>query len=292
MKQALKQFYDLLPAKKQLFSALKQVYIPSENIYKHLHFKSVFDVNIDKNNSFKLKHYGYQVENEIFWGGLKDGHEKISINLWISLSKRADIVLDVGANTGVYSLVTKCLNPKSKVYAFEPIKRIYNKLCENNTLNNYDIICLEQAASNETGTMVIDDFPSEHLYTITLAKNLNNSNTEVIPTAIKTIRLDDFIKSENLGKIDLIKIDVETYEAEVLQGMGKYLELFKPTILLEVHSDKIGKNIEDLVVNCNYLYFNIDDKKGLLRRTDQIKKSDYYNYLLCDEKTAKELNLI
>lgn len=292
MKSDLKQFYNIVPLKKQLFSYLKHFYSPSESVYKHLHFKGDFDVLIDEEHSFKLRHYGFQIENEIFWGGLKESHEKISTNLWINLSRQAETVFDIGANTGVYSLITKSLNPKAKVYAFEPVKRVYEKLCENNILNEYDVVCLEKATSNKTGTAVIYDTPTEHVYSVTVGKNLNDTNVEVIPTSIETVRLDDFIESENIEKIDLMKIDVETHEAEVLEGLGKYLELFKPTLLIEILNDEVGKNVEDLVAKNGYLYFDIDDKNGSLKQTNQITKSDFYNYLLCNEKTAKELNLV
>jgi FkbM family methyltransferase len=292
MKKALKHFYNVIPMKKQLFSFFKHFYSPSENIYKHLHFKGDFDVLVDEKHPFKLRHYGFQIENEVFWGGLEESHEKLSTNLWVNLSRQADIVLDIGANTGLYSLVTKSLNPKTKVYAFEPVKRVHEKLCENNALNKYDIVCLELAASNTTGTAVIYDTPTEHVYSVTVGKNLNDSNVQVIPTTIKTIRLDEFIESENIKKIDLMKIDVETHEAEVLEGLGKYLELFRPTILIEILNDEVGRNVENLVIKNNYLYFNIDDKNNSLKQTNQIKKSDFYNYLLCDKKTARELSLI
>lgn len=67
MKSDLKQFYNIVPLKKQLFSYLKHFYSPSESVYKHLHFKGDFDVLIDEEHSFKLRHYGFQIENEIFW---------------------------------------------------------------------------------------------------------------------------------------------------------------------------------------------------------------------------------
>ena len=50
--------------------------------------------------------------------------EKVSLQLWEELCKESEVIFDVGSNTGVYSLLAKSSNPKSKVYAFEPIKRI------------------------------------------------------------------------------------------------------------------------------------------------------------------------
>ena len=71
-----------------------------------------------------MRHYGFQLENEIFWSGLTNGWEKISTRLWIELSKNSKVIFDIGANTGIYSLVSKSINPTSQVFAFEPVKRV------------------------------------------------------------------------------------------------------------------------------------------------------------------------
>jgi len=41
-----------------------------------------------------------------------------------------------------------------------------------------------------------------------------------------------------------------------------------------------------------YYYFNIDDKQGNIGKTDTILKSEYFNYLICTEESAKKLKRI
>ena len=291
MKKALKKIYRIVPFKRQIFSVTKRILNPSEKIYKHLHFIGVFKVIIDKKRSFKIKHYGYQVENEIFWAGLTNGWEKESLKLWIKLCENSDVILDIGANTGVYSLIAKTINPKSKVYAFEPVKRVFKKLEENISLNAYDIIPIEKAVSNTDGYAIIYDTNSEHTYSVTVNKNLSDSTTKVIETKIDTMTLNSFIKDNHLTKIDLMKIDVETHEPEVLEGFNNYLSIYKPTLLIEVLNDEVGKKINYIIKDLDYLYFNIDENSGI-RQVDKIEKSDYYNYLICNEKIAAQLGLI
>ena len=91
-------------------------------------------------------------------------------------------------------------------------------------------------------------------------------------------------------KIDLIKIDVETHEPEVLEGFSDYLSLYRPNMIIEVLNDEVGEKINKLVDGMNYLFFNIDENNGI-RKVDKITKSDYYNYLLCNADTAKNLGL-
>ena len=237
-----------------------------------------------------MKHYGseFRIENEIFWTGLKNAWEKESFNLWIELCKNSDTIFDIGANTGVFSLIAKATNPAAKVYAFEPVERVYNKLCENIELNSYDIEASKNAISNFTGEAVIYDRDVEHTTSVTV--NERRRETETIETQISTITLDDFIQQNRIKKIDLIKIDVETHEPQVLEGFQHFLLKFTPTILVEILDDSIGRKVERCVKNLDYLYFNIDENGGI-RQTDKIVKSDFYNYLLCNTEVAKNLGL-
>ncbi|MHB8261938.1 MAG: FkbM family methyltransferase [Bacteroidia bacterium] len=291
MKKFFKKVYDFIPFKKEVFSILKYFWKPKKSIYQHLHFKGILTIKIDKQTNFKMKHYGYQIENEIFWTGLTGGWERVSLGIWIKLCKNAEVVFDIGANTGVYSLIAKAINAKANVYAFEPVKRVFEKLTENNKLNNFDIMCLPVAASNFNGKAKIYDTATEHTYSVTVNKNLNPETIGTIITEIDVVTLDSIIEKDNLQKIDILKIDVETHEAEVLEGFRKNLKLFKPTILIEILTDEVGENVQKIVEGLDYLYFNIDEEAGI-RQVNKISKSDYFNYLLCSKQTAKSLNLI
>ncbi|MBI3500638.1 MAG: FkbM family methyltransferase [Bacteroidetes bacterium] len=292
IKKIIKNTYASLPYKKQFLNFIKKIYTPPEHIYRHLYFKGTFKVNVDSQYNFRINHYGYQIENEIFWGGLKNGWEKVSINLWIKLCKNSSIVIDIGSNTGVYALLAKTINPSAKVYAFEPVNRVFAKLKENINLNNYDITAIEKAVSNSDGFATIYDTNSEHTNSVTVNKNLSSSDIKVIETKIETITLNSFIKNHDIEKIDLIKIDVETHEPEVLEGFSEYLKIFRPTFLIEILNDEIGERVNKIVKGLDYLYFNIDDRKGSIRQTNNITHSDYYNYLLCNVYTANKLGLI
>lgn len=290
MKRLFKDIYNNLPFKREFFYVIRAVWKPKESVFRHLKFKGVFSVPVGKAGKFKIKHYGYQVENEIFWKGLTNGWEKESIKLWIKLCEKAGTIIDIGANTGVYSLIAKTVSPLSKVYAFEPVARVFDKLKENIELNHFDIIAIDAAVSDSDGTAIFYDIPAEHVYSVTINKNLNSPDTKTIETKVQTITLNSFIRNNGIKKIDLMKIDVETHEPEVLEGFSDYLMEFRPALLIEILNDEVGNRVNDLVRNAGYLYFNIDEN-GAVRRVDKILKSDYYNYLLCDSKTASILGL-
>lgn len=289
--KVLKKLYDAVPFKRTLFSALKTVWSPGENIYRHLHFKGIFEVTVDREASFRIKHHGFLIENEVFWSGLEKGHEKVSYDLWKKLVRNSRVILDVGANTGIYSLIANALNPEAKIFAFEPVKRVFEKLEENRRLNGFGFMPIEKALSNYDGDAVIFDTEAEHTYSVTVNKNLKSAD-RMIETAIRVERLDTFIEVAGLDGIDLMKVDVETHEPEVLEGMGEYLRKFAPPMLIEILTDEIGQKVEDLVSNNGYYYFNIDERAGSIRKVEHIGKSDQWNYLLCSPDTAKQLGLV
>jgi len=289
-KPFIKKLYGLLPFKRQLFTTIRRFNILPNSLYKHLHFRGTITIVIDKFHSFKMIHYGFQLENEIFWKGLSGGWEKESIKLWIKLCTTSNLtVIDIGANTGLYSLIAKALNHNAKVIALEPVQRVFQKLKTNMAINEFNTECLELAASNFTGEAIIFDTGGEHIYSVTVNKNLNQMD-DLLQVPIATIKLDKLITDLNLDKVDLIKIDVETHEAEVLDGFKEYLSVYKPTILIEILSDDLGNKIQLLVKDCDYLYYNINEKLGA-RRMQNISKSEGYNYLLCSKIVAERIGL-
>jgi len=289
-KEIIKRAYSIFPYKKEIFTLLKRITPVHPNLYRHLYFKGIFVVPVE-NKTFKMKHYGFEIENEVFWRGLENGWERVSMSLWIKLCKDADVIVDIGANTGVYALVAQALQPHAKVIALEPVERIFKKLKENVQLNGFNVQCLQVAASNFNGTAKIYDTADEHIYSVTVNVNFNQPDKTVTETEISTITLDTLTSQLTLPKIDLIKIDVETHEAEVLEGYRENIHLHSPTLLIEILNETVAERVNELLKGMNYLYFNIDETKGI-RQTEKIAKSDYYNYLVCSPLIAKRLKLV
>ena len=286
MKQLIKGVYKCFPFKKEIFSVIRKIWTPSEKIYKHLYFKGAFSIPVKNHPSFKMMHYGYQLENDIFWAGINGNWEKHSLKIWQKLSEIADVVFDVGANTGVYSLISKTIKAETSVHAFEPIPVIYQKLKHNFDLNKFNIQGHELAVSDKTGTTFIYGLDTEHQY----SASITNNNNYKKGTEISTIALDDFIQKNSINKVDLIKIDVEGHEPEVLQGFSNGLVKFKPTMLIEVLLEDVGNKINKLLEGLGYLFYNIDEKTGLTK-VEKITKSTGYNFLVCQPDVASFLKL-
>jgi FkbM family methyltransferase len=291
MKSLLRKIYEALPFKKNVFNAVRSVVSLPKKWQAYFYFTGVFKTKVE-GKDFLLMNYGYQyhVENELFWGGINNGWEKESLKLWVKLCKVHVNILDIGANTGLFSIIAKAVNPSSKIIAFEPMPKIHEKLKRNIDLNGFDIETTTLALSNYTGTAIIYPTNLEHVYSVTVNKKRDDIKDPVHEVKINTVRLDEYIEKNRISGVDLIKIDVETHEPEVLEGMGKYLKQFQPTFLIEIQSDEIASKISNLITGCDYVFYNIDENTGITR-VDRLSKSSYFNFLICSKETAKKVGL-
>ncbi|MCD2449762.1 FkbM family methyltransferase [Methylicorpusculum oleiharenae] len=143
-------------------------------------------------------------------------------------NRPAGVVLDVGANIGNYSKSLLATNPAISIYAFEPHPLTFLKLKENINAENFHAV--NAAVGAQTGVLSLYDYQdndgSSHasLYQDVI-ENIHNS--KAIEHKVNVITLSDFIESNNIDKIALLKIDTEGNELNVLKGVTKQLEAGK-----------------------------------------------------------------
>lgn len=289
-KSFFKRLYRSIPFKREFYSLIQPVFSPRKNVYQHLHFEGPISVTVEPGKSFAMVHYGFVVENDLFWAGLFGGWEKTSLRLWHQLCADSETILDVGANTGVYALLAKTTNPRADVFAFEPVDRVFSKLVANVELNGFEITCIKKAASNLDGKAIIYDTPSAHTYSVTVNSNCTGA-LDAFPVEIETTTLDTFVSEYSLSSVDLVKIDVETHEAEVLEGFSAHLRLFRPTLLVEILNDEVARRVAKAVGEIDYLYFNIDEASGI-RQSDQLSAGGSRNVLICTREIALKQGLV
>lgn len=289
MKKSIKKAYQLIPFKQPLFSVIRKVFTPP--FYKLLPVKGVIDVEYAPSKYFKLhSDYHLFMENELFWLGFNGGWEKKSLELWIKLCENSNTIFDVGANSGIYSLISKSVNKNARVFAFEPIKENLKLLKANNAINNFDVKINEVGVSNKNGEAKMYALPNTVNYMTSI--NLNRyGDKDVVETSIPIVTLASVIEQNKIEKVDLIKIDVEEHEYQVLEGLGPYIKTMMPAFLIEIIGNENGKKIKELFENLNYIYFLIDEINPP-RQVSSIVDSEHHNYLICTPDLAKKINLI
>ncbi len=307
IKKIMKLVYRFVPFKKHLFLLISKFYTPKQSLYQHLTFKGAFKVSLE-NSEFKIYNTGTLIENQLFWRGI-DGFEPNSLKIWMRLCRISDVIFDLGANTGVYSLIAKSENPTSMVYAFEPVERVYDILEKNFSINGFDANYYKKAVSNKDGIGMFYDDDEEHQTSVVL--NLDRSDEKQLhKVEVETIKLDSFIKNHNIQNIDLIKIDVETHEPEVIEGFKEHLESFRPTMIVEIIREFTASSLQEQLSGLGYNYFYINEPFGgddhefknidhefkdigcIYQRVDSLIDGKWGNYLICSNDIAKELNIM
>jgi FkbM family methyltransferase len=147
--------------------------------------------------------------------------------------ERGDVVWDVGANIGVFSLLAaRAVGPSGRVVALEPDARCAAAVGDNATRNGIDWIEVHQVAAaartGETELIVVRDSLWSRLASV------GGHELEVARRVVPGYALDDLPAAPPT----LVKIDVEGAELEVLAGMRRLLAEVQPVIVCEMH----GKN--------------------------------------------------
>ncbi len=149
---------------------------------------------------------------------LDEVHEALAAKLVKQTIRPGDIVLDIGANIGYYTLIfAKLTGKQGKVFAFEPIPNNFALLKKNVEENGYDNVILINQPVSDRGEKIkfyLSQDPTMHrLYPFP------GNKAEV---ELDAIRLDEF--QPLLQTIDFMKIDVVGAEWKVLQGASMIIK--------------------------------------------------------------------
>ena len=157
--------------------------------------------------------------------------ESLELDLFAKAAEGSTIVLDVGANIGLFSCVAgKALQSGGAVYAFEPVAEnaeYFRQNLLNNHLTNVELI--ESAVGQEVGEL--DIFVSNESIATHSASSRHSRGSESVSVPMTSV--DAFVTSRGIGHVDVIKIDVEGYDGYVLKGAVETIKSHRPTIFIE-----------------------------------------------------------
>jgi len=251
-------------------------------ISQHLYFKGVFTARFYGKKTVKLLHVGNQIENEIYWRGFEGCHEKKSMQIFASIIQNLapKVVWDIGANSGTYGMLAKALKPDCDVVFFEPIPKATAIIEKNLSTNNFEAKIFEIALGDFDGVGEIF-FEKGHDFatSVTVNKNTVPKGTKSDSMKIQVRRLDSITAELGLTQPDLVKLDVETYEYEVLTGWGTQFP-DEAIFLIEVLQADLAAKLTEFFPESRYLFWNIDDSNSTMRQVTKLGKSDFYNFLV------------
>ncbi len=154
---------------------------------------------------------------------LKRGRIETPEDKFVSkILKKGNIVLDIGAHWGGFSVCfANLVGEEGKVYSFEPSSRNYRILNKNIKINKLkNIQPFKYAVGNEEKIVKLKIASTSSGHNSIARDNLPFERVE----EVKQIKIDNFLKEKGIKKINFVKIDVEGYELEVLEGMKETIK--------------------------------------------------------------------
>jgi FkbM family methyltransferase len=202
---------------------------------------------------------GDSVAHDLYWTGF-GSYEPETISIFKELLEIPPrVFLDVGAFTGLFALTAAALCPETQVHAFEPSPATFRRLEANGRLNRLPNVHLHHLAVAEmSGDITMYTVPDRDFgITNSLVEGLNGA-TE--PVVVRATSLDDFDEVHHLGRVDLMKIDVESCEHLVFRGGTRILDRDRPIAICEILFGWFDPSLQDILASRDYRFFLITEQ--------------------------------
>lgn len=183
-------------------------------------------------------------------------YEPVSMKLWAALCRDADLAVDIGAHTGIYSLSAFKHGAKN-VCSVEPYYLNNARLDLNLRANGFRTSgVFFGCALDRDGFTDFSVYPGEGYCSTGGKVGVSDKARYVRP--VPCVKLDSYIAEAFHAKTGPIKIDVENSAKLVLAGMEKILA-HKPDLLLEVTEE----GLTEILKPYGYRFFMLDDENGV-----------------------------
>jgi FkbM family methyltransferase len=216
--------------------------------------------------------------NEFYIAFKKNHSPELSIFLSEYIANKSTSVFwDIGANIGAISLPLLKKFKKLKVVMFEPSPKPLSCLIRNIDCNPDLIeraIIMNLALSNFT--TIGKFYNSNESFNSGVGGLEKTNNRHGFSINLQTYKGDDLVNNNICPKPDLIKIDVEGFEFEVLQGMQNILTKNRPTILFEHSIYRLSERNHEknktllLLQSFGYKTFKLPNMKRII--SDDLEK--------------------
>ena len=214
--------------------------LPFYNGVAEFNFKDFlfYMLNIAKDDGVVLKY---------IW---RDEYENMSLNLWYEITRQNGFCLDIGAHTGIYSIIGNLNKESPSIVSLEPHYLNFARLLDNLKINSLSTKnCYMAAASNQNKTVRFEAMHST--YHTSGGKISNKGNLSV-----NTLMIDNFKFAQ---KVIAMKIDTEGHEYQVLEGAQKTILDNKPDIIFEISKESLALSI-NFLKKFGYKFYFIDEK--------------------------------
>ncbi len=171
-------------------------------------------------------------------GMLRGAHPSEIMRLEMEWLKRKGIktIIDVGANTGQFSMAAEFLFQNAKIYAFEPLPACF-KILQEKILNKSHVKAFNVAIGNQNSEETIWESSFAKSSSMLPMGDTHKTNfpwtAGAKPQIVRVAKLDDYLDEMEIIPPLLLKIDVQGYEDKVLLGASNILGM-TDIIIIEV----------------------------------------------------------
>lgn len=203
---------------------------------------------------------------------LRDGvYEPMAMAVWLKRVADAQLVIDLGANTGIYSLAAAAANQGCYVVAFEPLVDAFHRLKLNANANSMGRIgAFSYAITDHDGkvTMIRRRRPIPFINVGAHIGGMPGKDHDSFGAMGR--RLDGLIQTRHLTGRVVLKIGVEGAEAAVIDGANEFVTGFRPDILIEVMSAKRRAQVAERLKPLGYRFFHLSESEGRVTAEDAL----------------------
>jgi len=165
--------------------------------------------------------------------------------------KPDSIVIDAGANIGVFSVFAATIAKQGKIFAFEPVKKTYD-IMQRNVRGLSQVLSFQKGLGEKEGVHeILTSYRSAGMSAM-VDSELAEKNKKYFDGAekVEITTIDKVVEREKIPRVDFIKIDTEGYEANVLEGARETIKKWKPVIAMSAYHNKNDKeNLPKLLKN-------------------------------------------
>lgn len=173
-----------------------------------------------------------------------------------------DTVIDIGGNIGIYALTLAKRVKAGKVITFEPDPKNFARLSEHVAMNpGLNIVARNMGIGSEEAThrlyhVVESNSGMNRIITgVDVADNFPYSEVKVAPLSIA-------LQGIPVDRVDVMKIDVEGFEAAVLRGSEDIILRLKPVLFIELNDDNLlenGDSARSLITHVEQMGYRVLD---------------------------------
>lgn len=197
----------------------------------------------------------------IYYEGAYCGHELLLLKTLAAQLPADSVFFDVGANVGNHSLFGSTVF--GHVYAFEPVPGHQQRLEAQRLRNQITNLTLCPYALGEADAQLplyLPNYANQGMGSL-----IEGQKTDVQQIEVSVRQGDGVVSSLGIGRVDVIKIDVEGFERQVLNGLAKTIRQYRPVVFFEwsEEADDTLPQLPQLPQFDRYSFFQYKDGRAI-----------------------------